>query len=83
MTSDDLVNFVDEQMDRLRTRIVGVGDDQYSGGDTQKFEQIPIDELFEMSEEELDDIVVYTMMLKIRLARLRHQVGYMEERVTG
>lgn len=52
-------------------RVMGVGDQQYSQIDGQKFENMPVDDLLAWANEELEDVIVYAVMLRIRLARLR------------
>ena len=81
MTSEELAEFVTGEVERLRTRIMGVGKDQYEDGDEQLFETMPLEQLFEYAREELDDIVVYALMTKIRLNRLEQQIrkAYLNE----
>ena len=50
-------------------RILGVGDEQYSEGEAQKFETMSLDELFQYLDEELLDQINYAVMLQIRLQR--------------
>lgn len=64
MTPQDLA-------DEVSARVLGVGAEQYSQGDTQKFELMPVDELFRWANEELQDIIVYAVMLQLRLERVR------------
>jgi hypothetical protein len=71
MTSDDLADEVEAAIRRCRSRVLGVGDEQYSDGDTQKFENMPILELIDWTLEELDDVIVYAVMLGIRFQRFR------------
>jgi hypothetical protein len=70
-SSDDLANFTEELIHKSVSRIRGVGNQQYSEGEYQKFEAMDIDDLFECVNEELFDIVNYAAMLFIRLERLR------------
>lgn len=95
MRSDELGNEVEDQIARLWTRIMGVGQEQYEGEDgVQKFETMSLEGLFEYAREELDDIIVYAVMLRIRLNRAEQavnttgveahpsrQIGYREEDV--
>jgi hypothetical protein len=72
MTSDELSAQVEAFTKRACARVTGVGAQQYDDGTgTQKFETLPIDELFDWTHEELEDIVVYATMLSIRLRRLQ------------
>jgi hypothetical protein len=52
-------------------RIMGVGREQYSQGDMQKFELMPLDHLLEYFEEELLDQINYAVMNTIRIRRIR------------
>lgn len=70
MTSEDLAYAVEQAIIRCRDRVLGVGDQQYSIGDTQKFELMGMDELFSWMQEELDDVIVYAVMTSIRLERI-------------
>lgn len=49
------------------SRVLGVGDEQYSQGDDQTFEIIPIEQLIDMFREEIADAVVYMVMIMLRL----------------
>jgi hypothetical protein len=71
MRSIDLAHEVDLTVQRCKARVLGVGDSQYSQGDTQKFETMEFSELIDWTLEELDDVVVYAVMLGIQVRRLR------------
>jgi len=70
MSSADLAGYVAEAITRATSRVVGVGQDQYDQGDHQKFETLSLDEMVEMSLEELDDVIVYSVMQQIRVRRI-------------
>lgn len=71
MTSAELADEVTAAVVACRARILGVGAAQYDDGSgTQKFETLPIDELERWMEEEIDDMIVYACMLRIRLRRM-------------
>lgn len=53
--------------EKAAARILGVGDEQYSEGETQKFETMSLDDLFQYLDEELLDQINYAVMLQIRL----------------
>ncbi|MEU3618821.1 hypothetical protein ABZ725_41840 [Streptomyces sp. NPDC006872] len=57
-------------MGQCTNRILTVGAEQYSDGDTQKFETMPILGLVQYAREEAQDLAVYAAMLDIRLSRL-------------
>lgn len=80
MKSEELAQEVEHFIQECRSRVTGVGDEQYSEGDTQKFERMSVDQLFDWAEEEIQDVAVYATMLHIRLSRLRKVVS---ERLNG
>lgn len=75
MTTEELAEAVEDFIVQAITRVKGTGDDQYSEGETQQFEHMDIDELFEWAKEELYDTVNYAVMLGIRLDRLRTEIA--------
>lgn len=70
LTSEQLAEYVADAVVDAASRIKGVGKEQYSEGSYQKFEAMPLIELFEYADEELLDLVNYAIMLRIRLIRL-------------
>lgn len=70
LSSEDLAQYVADAVVDAAGRIKGVGNDQYSMGGFQKFEGMPLIELFEYADEELLDLMNYAIMLRIRLIRL-------------
>src|SRR5690606_29093255 len=74
MNSQQLAREVVETSLDAAQRITGIGAEQYSNGDTQKFETMPLDELFEYADEELLDLINYATMTRIRLKRLREVI---------
>jgi len=71
VTSEELAEAVEDAIRRTRSRVLGVGLEQYDEGDTQHFERMDLAELLEWALEEVDDLVVYAVMLGIRLRRLQ------------
>lgn len=71
MTSVDLADYVETFIRGCRTRILGIGNEQYSGSDGQAFERMTPLELIGMAREEAQDGAVYMGMLDILLARLQ------------
>jgi hypothetical protein len=55
----------------LRERILGTGDDQYSQGDQQAIELKSNTQLVTEAIEELDDLIVYAVVLRSRMDNLR------------
>jgi hypothetical protein len=75
MTSPDLAEYVAETVTALSGRILGDGKDQYEqvssdGIVYQNFETMPIADLIRMTREEVQDQIVYLIMLDIRLQRI-------------
>lgn len=77
MDSRGLADAVEELIRECRERVMGVGDQQYSEGTTQKFEKMDLRELVEWAYEEIDDVVVYAAMIRIRLGRIMALVNGM------
>jgi len=71
MTSEELADEVGHFIRACRSRILGVGAEQYDEGNgQQKFETMPLVELVVYAREEAQDLAVYAAMLDIRLKRL-------------
>ena len=72
MSPEELSTEVDRFIRDARSRIVGVGADQYhTEGEPQRFETLDLDHLFEYVREALLDLANYAVMLGIRVERLR------------
>lgn len=71
MTSEELAQEVEDFIERCQDRITGTGNEQYSRGDRQLFEDVPLERLIVMIQEEIQDVACYATMLEIRLERLR------------
>lgn len=70
MTSEELAEQVQDAIIRCKGRVMGVGNDQYSQGDQQKFETLTPNELLEWALEESDDLIVYGVMVGIRIKQI-------------
>ena len=76
-------------LEMCEERILGEGNEQYSQGDKQTFELIPIDKLGLMFDEEIADSLVYVVMLCIRfkewsyLTTVQHLETFAEALVTA
>lgn len=76
MTSEELAtavrdfcaqfNMPEGLLEMCEERVLGEGDEQYSLGDKQVFELLPIEKLSLMFHEEIADTLVYVVMLCIR-----------------
>lgn len=70
MKSEELAAQVRTTIEACEKRILGIGREQYEeDNEEQLFERLPIPKLVTMAEEELEDIIVYAVMLRIRLNR--------------
>lgn len=63
----------------VMARVLGVGAQQYSTDEGQKFETMELTDLVAWTEEEALDIIAYGAMLTIRLRRLKAAVNKLEE----
>lgn len=63
-----------------QARILGVGREQYTEGDEQQFETMPLQDLIEYAREEALDLINYGVMLTLRIERLAALVGIAEDR---
>lgn len=72
MTSEELAKVIAETIESVKARILNVGDQQYSLGNKQKIEMKTIDEILLDSLEEVDDLLAYISIIRIRLDQLRN-----------
>lgn len=79
MTSEELAKEIEETVHLAQERVTGIGDQQYSTADVQRFEDVPIDKVMQDIEEEALDIISYGVMLRIRVARLRKSYQFFKE----
>ncbi|MFF1739623.1 hypothetical protein [Streptomyces mirabilis] len=70
MTPAQLAEYVTEFIGECQARVMGVGAEQYSQGEQQKFETMPLLDLIQYAREEAQDLAVYAAMVDIRLQRL-------------
>jgi hypothetical protein len=72
MTSEELAAGIAHTISNVEKRIMGIGASQYEiTPDKQKIEIMPIHEVFDMALEELDDLLAYIAVIRIRTSRLR------------
>jgi len=74
MTTLDLALAQSEFTRYARTRITGVGAEQYDNGHSQKFEEMSVSELVTETLDELADVVNYCTFLAVQLQRLQQRV---------
>ena len=70
MTSQELSDFIEQTIRDARSRIEGIGNEQYSFGSEQNFERLPLATLVSEADSELLDLISYCAMLRVRLKRL-------------
>ena len=75
MTSEELAKVIAETIESVKARIMNIGDQQYSFGDKQKIEMKTLDEILVDSLEEVDDLLAYISIIRIRLDQLRNGLG--------
>jgi len=80
MTSEQLAAAIAHTIQNVEQRIMGVGKDQYDLGDKQKIELMSLPEVVDMALEELDDLLAYAAVLRIRTSRLRSLMNDWPER---
>lgn len=74
MTSEELAVQVESLISECAGRVRGTGNEQYWMGGYQKFERMPLIDLFQETKEELQDLINYCVMLHIRIERLEDEV---------
>lgn len=75
MTSEQLAAAVEQTIRAAKARVLGVGRRQYEiSPDEQQFERMPADELLAWACEEAEDLIVYCIMARIQLTRIRRQL---------
>jgi hypothetical protein len=70
VTSIELADFIEQTIKDARSRIEGIGNEQYSFGNEQKFERLPLTTLVSEADQELLDLISYCAMLRFRLKKL-------------
>lgn len=71
MTSEELAEQVTACVLSLRFRILGTGNEQYANGNQQAIELKSNTQLITEAVEELDDLIVYAVVLRSRMEALR------------
>ncbi|MCB5179535.1 hypothetical protein [Streptomyces antimicrobicus] len=70
MTPAELADYASDFIGKCRSRILGIGAEQYDEGGDQTFERIPLPDLIRYAREEAQDLAAYAAMIDIRLSRL-------------
>lgn len=74
VSSDQLAGYVEEFINACKSRVLGVGKDQYENDGRQGFEDMSPVELIREARAEAQDGAVYMAMLDIQLARLENRL---------
>lgn len=74
MNSQQLADEVSDLIEKCSSRVLGTGNEQYSEGENQRFERLQLEEVFQYSYEEIEDLIAYATMIHIRLKRLEEKV---------
>lgn len=75
MKSQELAAEVAQIVKEAQARITGIGAEQYSHNDMQKFEAMSITSLLEYMEEELLDEINYAVMNLLRMRWLKEAIS--------
>lgn len=68
MTSEEHADQVQEIVESLKSRILGIGADQYDDGSgVQRFETKALEHIRRDAVEEIDDLIVYLCQIRMRL----------------
>lgn len=71
MTSEEHADSVEMIVESLRSRILGVGADQYDDGSgVQRFETKALAHILTDAVEEIDDLIVYLCQIRMRVLNL-------------
>ena len=71
LTSEEHADGVQEIVESLRVRILGVGAEQYDDGSgVQRFEGKPVGQIRTDAVEEIDDLIVYLCQIRMRVLAL-------------
>ena len=74
VSTDELVNFMDNMTDRMVHRVKGVGHQQYAR-QLQAFETYTVDRMVEETLDELADVLAYVNMLTIKFLSAARGIG--------
>lgn len=68
MTSEEHADHVQNIVESLKSRIMGIGADQYDDGSgVQRFETKALEHIRRDAVEEIDDLIVYLCQIRMRL----------------
>lgn len=75
MTSEELAEETERIISCAQSRILGTGKNQYSTGGTQKFEEMTPLDLLDEAQDEILDLINYSVMTYIRVERIKQTIN--------
>jgi len=75
MQANELAEQIEKIIVSLKTRILGIGADQYDEGNVQKIELKKPSEIIKETIEEIDDSIVYLAHLRARMNEIKFTIG--------
>jgi SMC interacting uncharacterized protein involved in chromosome segregation len=75
MKANELADQIEDIISSLRTRILGIGADQYDEGNVQKIEIKRPSDIIRETIEEIDDSIVYLAHLRARMNEMKFTMG--------
>lgn len=77
MTSEELARAVEATVNSLRHRVTGVGAEQYDDGSgVQRFERKRVADICLDAMEEIDDLIVYAVQMRLRLVHIMSRLPF-------
>ena len=74
MKANELADQVEDVINSVRSRIMGIGADQYDEGDVQKIELKDPAVIIKETIEEIDDSIVYLSHLRARISKVQSTI---------
>lgn len=74
MKANELADQVEDVINSVRSRIMGIGADQYDEGDVQKIELKDPSVIIRETIEEIDDSIVYLSHLRARISKVQSTI---------
>ena len=75
MQANELAEQIEKIIVSLKTRILGIGANQYDEGNVQKIELKKPSEIIRETIEEIDDSIVYLSHLRARMNEMKYTMG--------
>lgn len=74
MKANELADQIENVINSLRSRIMGIGAEQYDDGDVQKIELKDPSSIIKETIEEIDDSIVYLSHLRARISKVQSTI---------